>query len=73
MSALLRDIYPKGAVNEAIEALELSYSYLRENAVVEEKLRWALHLLYRARELSEGIPERELAATNDGEREGAGR
>lgn len=38
----LRDDYPKGAVNEAITALELSYSYLREKPVVEERLTWAL-------------------------------
>lgn len=47
--------YPEGAVNEAIDALELSYSYLRDKPVLEEKLRFALDLLYRARELERGV------------------
>lgn len=50
----LRNDYPKGAINEAIEAPELSYSYLREQPILEEKISDALRRLYRARELSEG-------------------
>jgi len=48
--------YPKGVVHEAIDALELAYSYLREKPVIEEKLASALDLLYRLREIEEGVP-----------------
>ena len=48
--------YPKGAIEEAIAALELAYSYLRELPATEVMLANALDLLYRARELEEGVP-----------------
>ena len=47
------ELYPAGAVDEAITSLELSYSYLREEPVVGQQLRWSLYLLYRARELEQ--------------------
>lgn len=55
-SASNRDRYPKGAITEAIDALELAYSYLREQPVLEQTITEALDLLYRAREISEEIP-----------------
>jgi hypothetical protein len=48
-------IYPAGAINTAIDALELAYSYLRDKPVVEEKISDALDRLYRAREIETGI------------------
>lgn len=48
--------YPAGAVQAAIDALELSYSYLREKSIIAAKVNEALDLLYRARELEEGVP-----------------
>ena len=46
--------YPRGAINKAIDALELAYSYLRDKPVIEEAISDALSRLRRANELQDG-------------------
>lgn len=45
--------YPEGAVEQALKALELAYSYLREKPIIEVEIRDAIQRLERFRELTE--------------------
>jgi hypothetical protein len=46
--------YPKGVIDTAIQALELSYSYLREKPAIGEAISDVLDRLYRYRQLETG-------------------